>query len=105
MRCLRRCANTSNIIYRSGGSFNQLGGLVKPDKMLVNNGLYAMSSGTFSSSDVELPGVSSAFEYAANAGFLQTGGTNNTAFLSIGNWRPHFSMRHPQAATHYPMAF
>ena len=81
---------TSNIIYRSGGSFNQLGGLVKPDKMLVNNGLYAMSSGTFSSSDVELPGVSSAFEYAANAGFLQTGGTNNTAFLSIGNWRPPF---------------
>jgi hypothetical protein len=81
---------TSKVIYRAGsGTFNQYGGVVRPDKMYVTMSTYVQAGGVFSCSDVELPGVTSQFDYADLAFFVQTGGTNNSG-LSIGNYHPPF---------------
>src|SRR6266581_4762095 len=78
----------SNLIYRSGGNFRQQGGVVRADKAYLNLGAYYLSAGSFSSGDVEVPGTQSNYDYAGGASFIQTGGSNNTVYLSIGNWRP-----------------
>jgi len=82
---------TSNLIYRAGsGAFNQYGGVVKPDRMYVTMTTYVQAGGIFSCGDVELPGVTSQYDYAAFAFFTQSGGTNNTTVLSVGNYYPPF---------------
>lgn len=81
---------TGSLIYRNGsGTFNQYGGVVKPDRMLATMTTYVQSGGIFSCGDVELPGVGSAIDYAGAAYFVQTGGTNNSG-LSIGTYYPPF---------------
>src|ERR1044071_6195026 len=73
---------TSNLIYRAGsGTFNQYGGVVKPDRMYVTMSTYVQAGGIFSCGDVELPGVTSQFDYADLGFFLQMAGTNNTTLL------------------------
>lgn len=83
---------TSNIIYGAGGTpsgnFIQYGGVAKPEVVYLSGGAYLLAGGIFSSSEVLLPGVASFHDFPASAGFLQTGGTNFTTLLSIGNWPP-----------------
>src|SRR5262249_10285436 len=79
---------TSNLIYRDGGTFRQQGGSVRADTMYVNFGDYILSSGSFSTSDAEVPGALNNFDVAAGASFIQTGGSNNSTLLAVGNWRP-----------------
>src|SRR5215469_9704332 len=67
---------TSNLIYRSGGTFKQQGGSVRADTAYLNFGSYSLASGAFSSSDVEVPGTPYE-DQAAAATFSQTGGSNN----------------------------
>jgi hypothetical protein len=89
--------STHSIAYSPGsgsasGNFKQLGGVVKPDRMYVNVGDYFLAGGLFSSPDVEMPMPSSAQDYYGGASFTQTGGTNLTGSLSLGNlWPPYFN--------------
>jgi hypothetical protein len=81
---------TSNLIYRGwSGSFKQFGGSSKPTSMFVTLGSYLLAGGTFACSDVELPGVTSIYDYADLGNFLQTGGTNFTGLLSVGHEPPY----------------
>jgi len=83
---------TRNLYHRNGGSFRQLGGVMKPDRMVVAVGGYTLGGGLFSCPTVELPGAMSIFDYFGGVGFLQTGGTNQTGSLSLGNaWPPYFN--------------
>ena len=81
---------TSNLIYRGwSGAFKQFGGLAQPTSTFVTMGTYLLAGGTFSCSDVELPGVTSIYDNADLGNFLQTGGTNLTTFLSVGHQPPY----------------
>jgi hypothetical protein len=80
----------SNIIYRPGsstaGNFNQYGGAAKVGAIYVTMARYYLAGGTLSCSDLELPGVTSIFDYPDMGNFVQTGGTNFANFVSIGNF-------------------
>ena len=80
----------SNIIYRPGnstaGNFNQFGGTARLGAIYVTMGQYHLAGGTLSCSDLELPGVTSIFDFPDMANFLQTGGTNLASSVSIGNF-------------------
>lgn len=81
----------ARLIFRGGsGTFNQLGGVVKPDRMYVTTTTYVQAGGIFSSSEVDLPGITSVYDYADLGYFLQMGGSNSTSYLSIGNYYPPF---------------
>src|ERR1051325_6648532 len=80
----------SNLIYRPAnsmaGNFNQFGGTVTAGVAYVTMGEYRLAGGSLSCSQIQLPGVTSAFDYPDLASFIQTGGTNFTGLVSIGNF-------------------
>ncbi len=80
----------SNIIYRPrssmAGTFNQYGGVANVGALHVTMGQYYLAGGTLSCSVLELPGVTSTFDYLDMGSFLQTGGTNWSGLVSIGNF-------------------
>src|SRR6267142_900164 len=82
----------SNIIYRPGsstaGNFNQFGGAAKVGAIYVTMARYYLAGGILSCSDLELPGVTSIFDYPDIGNFVQTGGTNFSSLVSIGNFPP-----------------
>jgi len=85
---------TSDIVYRTGYGaigFNQYGGVVKPDSLHATSGGYVLAGGNFACPQVLLPGVTSNRDVANSAGFLQTGGTNQSGWIDIGNYRPPFA--------------
>jgi hypothetical protein len=86
--------NASNVIYRPGnsfaGDFNQYGGVVTAAVLYVTMGNYRLAGGTLLCSQVQLPGVTSIFDYPDMANFLQTGGTNVSNLVSIGNFPPPY---------------
>jgi len=96
----------SNIIYRPGsswaGNFNQNGGAVTAGVVYVTMGDYRLAGGTLSCSEVQLPGVTSVFDYSDVANFLQTGGTNVTSLLNIGTLPPPYLNAFPSG--HYTLS-
>jgi len=80
----------SNIIYRPGsstaGNFNQFGGAAKVGAIYVTMARYYLAGGILSCSDLELPGVTSIFDYPDIGNFVQTGGTNFSSLVSIGEF-------------------
>jgi hypothetical protein len=87
---------TTDISYPLGnsyiaGTFNQHGGTVKPNALYVNMGGYVLAGGILSCPDVEVPGTLSSRDYVGGGTFLQSGGTNLTTALNIGNYWPPLS--------------
>jgi hypothetical protein len=84
----------SNIIYRPGsstaGNFNQYGGAANVGAIYVTMARYYLAGGTLSCSDLELPAVTSIFDYPDMGNFVQVGGTNFSSFVSIGNFPPPY---------------
>jgi len=81
---------TSNLIHRGGGVFQQLGGFVKAANTYITLGSYTLGAGTLSASSLGLPAVSSIYDNAFGAFFVQTGGTNASTIITIGTFRPPF---------------
>jgi len=96
----------SNIIYRPGsssaGNFNQYGGTVTGGVVYVTMGNYRLAGGILSCSEMQLPGVTSVFDYPDMANFLQAGGTNFTSSVSIGNFPPPYVNAFPSG--HYALS-
>src|SRR5262249_4766811 len=86
---------TTGLYYRgangTAGHFVQRGGTVKPDQLYVTEGTYNLAGGNFSAGVIQLPGIKSMFDYADSGDFEQTGGTNESGSISIGNYRPPFA--------------
>jgi hypothetical protein len=84
----------SNILYRPAtsmaGNFNQYGGSANVGGIYVTMGQYYLAAGMLNCSDLELPGVTSSWDVPDLASFLQTGGTNLSGLVSIGNIPPLF---------------
>lgn len=80
----------SNLIYRPensmAGNFEQFGGTVAAGVAYVTMGEYRLAGGSMSCSQIQLPGVTSVFDYPDIGKFIQTGGSNFTELVSIGNF-------------------
>ena len=87
--------NTTGIYYRSpngvAGRFVQRGGTVKPDRLYVTQGTYTLAGGNLGAAAIQLPGVVSGFDVAGLGNFEQSGGTNSSGSITIGNYRPPFA--------------